>query len=191
MRAATTRDAILDAAVEYASLRGLEELSIGGLATAVEMSKSGLFAHFGSKQELQLATVGEAWGIFQSEVLLEPREDAEYQLHDLLERWLSFYERRVFAGGCFFMISAVELSARGDAVSKALADAVERQLAVLEGAVRGAIDSGELPPYKDPQETAFMLHAVLVQADSLFQVRRDRRVFDEARATVRALLAAP
>jgi len=191
MNSPDTRTVILDTAVELASVRGLEELSIGGLAATVKMSKSGLFAHFGSKQELQLATVAEAWEIFESEVLLEPTFGRQDVLAGLLERWLSFYEREVFAGGCFFVISAVELADRQDAVSKALVDAIDRQLAALEAAVRSAIESGELPARKDPGQTAFALHSVLVNADSLFQVRHDKAVFDGARATIGGLLAEP
>ena len=179
---------ILDTAVEFASVRGLEELSIGGLAATVKMSKSGLFAHFGSKQELQLATVAEAWEIFESEVLLGPSFDSQGVLAGLLGRWLSFYEREVFAGGCFFVISAVELADRQDAVSKALADAVDRQTTALEAAVRSAIESGELAARKDPGQTAFALHSVLVNAESLFHVRHDKAVFHGARAAIGELL---
>ncbi len=186
-----TRTAILDTAVVLASVRGLEELSIGGLASTVQMSKSGLFAHFGSKHGLQLATVAEAWKIFHSEVLLEPSDGRQGVLAGLLERWLSFYEREVFAGGCFFVISAVELADRQDAVSNALADAVDRQVAALEAAVRSAIASGELPARKNPGQTAFALHSVLVNADSLFQVRHDKSVFEGARAMIGELLAPP
>ncbi len=191
MGAADTRTAILDTAVELASLRGLEELSIGGLASTVKMSKSGLFAHFGSKRHLQLATVAEAWEIFDSEVLREPSDDRSGVLARLLERWLSFYEREVFAGGCLFLNAAVELADRQDVVSNALADVVERQMAALEAAVGSAIESGELPATQDPGQTAFALHSVLVNADSLFQVRRDTAVFDAARATIGELLAPP
>ena len=186
-----TRTAILDAAVDVASLGGLEELSIGGLASAVKMSKSGLFAHFGSKQELQLATIAEAWDVFESEVLLKPSDDRHGVLARLLERWLSFYEREVFAGGCLFVVGAVELAARKDAVSKALAEAVDRQLAALQAAVGSAIESGELAPPKDASQTAFALYSVLVSADLLFHVRRDRAVFDGARTTIAELLAPP
>ncbi|MDQ3720207.1 MAG: TetR/AcrR family transcriptional regulator [Actinomycetota bacterium] len=189
MSTPNTRTAILDTAVELASVRGLEELSIGGLASTVQMSKSGLFAHFGSKQELQLATVAEAWEIFKFDVLRELGDDRQGVLRGLLDRWLSFYEREVFVGGCFFIVSAVELAGREDAVSKALADVVDRQLAVLETAISSAVESGELPAGKDPGRTAVALHSVLVNADSLFKVRRDRAVFDGARATIDEFLA--
>jgi AcrR family transcriptional regulator len=184
-----TRTAILDAAVEIASLRGLEELSIGGLASTVQMSKSGLFAHFGSKHELQLATVALAWEIFEAEVLDEPDGERRGALEGLLERWLSFYEREVFAGGCFFVISAVESAGREDAVAIALKEAVDRQVEALEAAVRSADESGELRARRDAAQTAFTLFSILVNADSLFHVHGDKGVFIGARATIGDLLA--
>lgn len=135
--------------------------------------------------------MAEAWEIFDSEVLLEPSDDRQGVLARLLERWLSFYEREVFAGGCLFVIAAVELADRQDVVSNALADVVELQMTALEAAVRSAIESGEIPPNRDPGRTAFALHSVLVNADSLFQVRQDKAVFDGARATIGELLAVP
>ena len=191
MRAEGTRAAILGAAVEIGSLRGLEELTMGGLASMVDMSKSGLFAHFGSKEELQLATVARAWEIFESEVVPEPRSESDGGLEDILERWLSFFEHRTFPGGCFFVISAVEFAGLEGPVRDALADALERQTGALESAVRAADESGELRTRKDPRETAFALHSILVNANSLFIVHGDPRVFDHARATIRDLLGEP
>jgi AcrR family transcriptional regulator len=190
MKAEGTRAAILGAAVELGSLRGLEELSMGGLASTVEMSKSGLFAHFGSKEELQLATVARAWEVFESEVVPEPPDGPPPSLEDLLERWLSFFERRIFPGGCFFVISAVEFAGLGGPVRDALAHAVKRQTAALETAVRAANESGELSDARDARETAFALHSILVNANSLFIVHGDPSVFDDARATIADLLGA-
>jgi len=191
MKAEGTRGAILDAALELGSLQGLEELSLGGLASAVNMSKSGLFAHFGSKHELQLATIAQAWEVFEAEVVLDPPQSTQRGLHVLLERWLSFYQRKVFPGGCFFVLSAVEFAGRADAVAKALASAVDRQTTALEAAVRKANTSGELPIRKDPRQTAFALFSTLTNADALFQVREDPVVFDHARATIVDLLGPP
>ena len=186
--AAATRSVILDAAVELGSLRGLEDLSMGGLASAVEMSKSGLFAHFGSKQELQLATVAQAWEVFEAEVLLDPPADANGGLHGLVERWLSFYERRVFAGGCFFVVAAVEVSGQRGKVREALAEAVGAQIAALESAIDAARASGEVTARGEPDELAYELHSILVGADHLFQVREDPVVFERARAAIARLL---
>lgn len=184
MRARRTRAAILEAAIELGSVRGLEELSIGGLAAEVKMSKSGLFAHFGSKQELQLATVTQAWEIFEAQVL----DEGDDSLSGLLERWLAFYARRVFTGGCFFVIAAVELAAREDAVREALASAVEWQIAALETAVGRAQETGEVATRKESTQIAFELHSILVHADALFNVRRDPAVFERARAAIGELL---
>lgn len=188
MRAVGTRAAILDAAVRLGSLRGLEELSIGGLASKVEMSKSGLFAHFGSKEGLQLATVTRAWQIFEAEVVPFPREGIDPSLGALLERWLSFFERKVLPGGCFFVIAAVESAGLDGPVHDALARALEDEIAALEAAVRVANESGELPADRDPSRTAFALHSILVNANSIFVARGDRGVFDDARVTIGELL---
>ncbi len=191
MRAERTRAAILGAAVHLGSLRGLGELSIGGLASTVEMSKSGLFAHFGSKEELQLATVTQAWHIFEEEVVPFPREGIDPSLEALLERWLSFFERKVLPGGCFFVIAAVEFAGLDGPVNDALARALEDQIAAIEAAVRVANESGELPAGKDPSGTAFALHSILVNANSVFIVRGDRGVLADARVAIGELLGRP
>jgi AcrR family transcriptional regulator len=183
-----TRSTILAAAVELGSLRGLEELSMGELASTVQMSKSGLFAHFGSKQELQLATVAEAWEIFESQVLREGPEDADSPLSAMLERWLSFHERKVFAGGCFFAISAVEFAGRDDSVSTALTTALDRQTAALEAAVHRAGQSGEIRVPKNISQIAFGLQSILASVDSLYRVNGEPAVFAYARATISELL---
>lgn len=159
---------------------------MGGLASTVEMSKSGLFAHFGSKRELQLATVARAWEIFESDVM----PGGERGLVELLERWLSFYERRVFPGGCFFVVSAVEFAAFEGPVRDALATAVERQVGALESALEDAHERGELSGEKHLGETAFAIHSILVNANSHFVMNGDPSIFDLARATIGDLLGA-
>lgn len=160
---------------------------MGGLASTVEMSKSGLFAHFGSKQELQLATVARAWEIFESDVM----PDGARGLVGLLERWLSFYERRVFPGGCFFVVSAVEFAAFEGPVRDALSAAVDRQVGALESALEEARERRELSGERDPRETAFAIHSILVNANSHFVMNGDSSVFDLARATIGDLLGEP
>lgn len=153
---------------------------MGGLAATVDMSKSGLFA--------QLATVARAWEIFETETVPAAGERSHTWLVELLERWLSFYERRVFPGGCFFVVSAVEFAALDGPVRDALAATVERQVDTLEAALRDARENGELAGYKDPRETAFALHSVLVNANSHFVMNGDAEAFDLARATIGELL---
>src|SRR5881628_977116 len=109
-----TRGTILRAAASLATVDGLEGLSIGNLAAAIGMSKSGLYAHFGTKLELQLATVGEAERILAEEVV-QPALAARPglgQLAAVCEAFFSYVERRVFPGGCFFAATALEMGAR-------------------------------------------------------------------------------
>ncbi|MGH3179523.1 MAG: TetR/AcrR family transcriptional regulator, partial [Streptosporangiaceae bacterium] len=106
-----TRSTILRAAASLATVDGLEGLSIGNLAAATGMSKSGLYAHFGTKQELQLATVAEAERILTEEVI-QPALAASPGLGQLAaacEAFFSYVERRVFPGGCFFAATALEM----------------------------------------------------------------------------------
>src|SRR3954453_19255970 len=105
-----SRQKILRAAANLAAIEGIEGLSIGNLAAHIGMSKSGLYAHFGSKQELQLATVETAREIFEAEVV-EPSQTISNPLEHvqaLCDAFLSYVERRVFPGGCFFASTAAE-----------------------------------------------------------------------------------
>src|SRR5690349_239203 len=118
-----TRGAILRAAASLATVDGLEGLSIGNLAAAIGMSKSGLYAHFGSKEELQLATVDEAERILTEEVV-QPALAARpglAQLAAACEAFFSYVERRVFPGGCFFAATALEMGARPGPVKERVA----------------------------------------------------------------------
>ena len=118
-----TRAAILRAATSLATVEGLEGLSIGHLADAIGMSKSGLYAHFGSKQELQVATVEEAERVLQAEVIapaLAARPGLD-QLATACEAYLSYVERRVFPGGCFMASAALEMGTRPGPVKDLIA----------------------------------------------------------------------
>src|SRR3954465_11861213 len=118
-----TRSAILRGAASLATVDGLDGLSIGNLATAIGISKSGLYAHFGSKEELQLATVAEAERILTEEVI-EPALAARPGLPQLAaagEGFFSYVQRRVFPGGCFFAATSLEMGARPGPVKDRLA----------------------------------------------------------------------
>src|ERR687891_743618 len=109
-----TRDAILGRAMDLASLEGLEGLTIGRLATQLSMSKSGLFAHFGSKEDLQLATIETARTRFIDQVI-RPAFEAEHglpRLWNLCDSWIGHVEDEVFSGGCFFAAAASEFDGR-------------------------------------------------------------------------------
>jgi AcrR family transcriptional regulator len=182
-----TRATILAEAARLATVDGLEGLSIGGLATATGMSKSGLYAHFGSKQDLQLATIESARHTFIAEVLM-PALDAPQGVRRLLaacEAFLSHVERRVFPGGCFFAAAAAEFGTRPGAVRDAVAAQQRDWLELLERLARKAVERGQLEPDVDPAQLAFELNAVLVAANTSFTLRGDAAVFERARAAVR------
>lgn len=184
-----TLAAILTAAGELASLQGLEQLSMRALASASGMSKSGLYAHFSSKEELQLATVEHALAVFEEKVLSGPTGDLDPELGGLLARWLAFFELRIFPGGCFLIVAAVEFAHRPGPVRDALEKAIDREIAELATAIQRAKEKGELHADLDTSQTAFELHCVLMNAHALFQLKNDPAVFERARAAIHRLLA--
>ena len=148
-----TRSAILRAAASLATVDGLEGLSIGHLAAAIGMSKSGLYAHFGSKQELQLATVQEAGRIFAGEVV-QPALAAPAGLAQLAAVCEAFFEhlrRRTFPGGCFFAGAALEMGTRPGPVKEAVAGFQAGFVDLLRGFAATAIAQHELPAGRGPR----------------------------------------
>ena len=182
-----TRAAILRAAASLATVDGLEGLSIGHLATATGMSKSGLYAHFDSKQELQLATVEEAERIFTAEVV-QPALAARpglAQLAAVCEAFLGYVQRRVFPGGCFFAATALEMGTRPGPVKDRVAAIQSGFTAQLRAFAVTAVEQHELPAGEDPDRLAFELHAILLAADTKFVLYDDPAVLDLARQVVR------
>ena len=182
-----TRSAILRTAASLATLEGLEGLSIGNLAAATGISKSGLYAHFGSKQELQLATVEEAERILNDEVV-QPALAADPGLPRLAaacEAFFSYVERRVFPGGCFFAATSLEMGARPGPVKDRLAAIQSDFTALLASFAATAVQQHELPASEDPDSLAFELHAILLGADTKFVLYDDPAVLAMARQVVR------
>ncbi len=185
-----TRGAIVRAAASLATVDGLEGLSIGHLAAATGMSKSGLYAHFGSKQELQLATVAEAERIFDEEVV-QPALAARpglAQLAAVCEAYLDYLQRRVFPGGCFFAVTALEMGTRPGPVKERVAAIYSGYTALLRTFAATAAERHELPAREDPDRLAFELHAILLAADARFVLHDDPAVLDLARQVVRQRL---
>jgi AcrR family transcriptional regulator len=181
-----TRDAILARAVELASVDGLEGLTIGRLATELELSKSGLFRHFGSKQELQLATVERAMALFRREVL-EPAAAAEpglARLRAMLESYLSYLEREVLPGGCFISAAGTEFDGRPGPVRDAVAASSLDWGSELRRQAEIARDRGELSKDVDPEQLVFELNAYTTLANSVHQLHGDAGAFDRARAAI-------
>ena len=187
-----TRGAILRTAASLATVDGLEGLSIGNLAAALGMSKSGLYAHFGSKQELQLATVEEAGRIFAAEVV-EPALAAPAglgQLKAVCEAFFEHLERRTFPGGCFFAGAALEMGTRPGPVKEAVAGFQSAFVDLLRGFAATAIERRELPPGEDPDALAFELNGIILAADANFVLHDNTAVLDMARRVVRRRLTA-
>lgn len=189
-RGDATRASILRVAVDVGSMEGLEALTVGRLATALEMSKSGLFAHFGSKEELQLATVEAAREIFVEEVVAPALAAAPGlpRLRALCEAWLLHAERARHKGGCFFSQAAAEFDGRPGPVRDRIAESLHEWIAGLEGAVKAAVLAGHLPKRTDAAQLAFELHAFETAADSASQLFNDEKAFARARAAIRARL---
>jgi AcrR family transcriptional regulator len=186
-----TRRAILSAAASLATIDGLEGLSIGNLAAATGISKSGLYAHFGSKQELQLATVEEAERILHDEVV-RPALAASPglgQLAALCEAFLSYVERRVFPGGCFFAATSLEMGARPGPVKERLAAVQSDFTELLRSFAATAIEQHELAAHEDPDLLAFELHSILLGADTKFVLHDDPAYLELARQVLRLRLA--
>jgi AcrR family transcriptional regulator len=158
-----TRAAILDAALGQASHMGLEGLSIGALAEVTRMSKSGVFAHFGSREELQISVIREYHARFEEEVFFpaihEPR--GLPRLRALFERWI----RRVSVeldSGCIYISGAVEFDDRPGPVRDALASMVRAWQSALDRAIRIAVEEGHLQPDTDPTQMLFELHGLIL-----------------------------
>lgn len=181
-KGAQTRATILERAVDVASAEGLEGLTIGRLAAELGMSKSGLFAHFGSKQELQLATVGAAAARFY-EAVIEPSLSAPEgapRLRAIGERYLDHLD--LYSGGCFWGATSAEYDDRPGPVRDAIAAALDGWLAEL---TRQAGIAG----VEQPDGFAFELYSVVMGANSRYRLSGDERVFEYARGALARLEA--
>jgi AcrR family transcriptional regulator len=188
-----TRESILQAAADLASVEGLEGLTIGRLATELGMSKSGLFAHFGSKEELQLATIDAARRRFVEHVVKPSRHlpRGRERVEGLLRDWLAYYRAEVFDGGCFFHTVKAEFDSRPtSAVRKVVIDDAREFLAFLTRELRKAQEAGDLDKSVEPEQIAFELDALGAAAHQQFQLMHDPAVFDRAERAMTARLDA-
>jgi AcrR family transcriptional regulator len=188
-----SREAILNEAAQLATVEGIDGLSIGRLADAVGMSKSGLFAHFGSKQELQLATIETAGALFAEQVV-EPALHAPTgieRLRRLAENFLRHVEERVYPGGCFFASVAAEMDTRPGPVRDLAVALTADWLGQIETAVRDAVAEGAIDASEDPAQLAFELNAYLLLANAQFVISQEPAPIEQARlALTRRLRAA-
>ena len=181
---ASRRADILERAVEVASEEGLEGLTIGRLSTELGLSKSGLFGHFGSKEELQLAAVEAANAIFLREVvqpaLSEPEGAA--RLRAYCDHWVGYLERKVFSGGCFFQAAAAEFDSRPGPVRDKLRDGQRQWLDELAKQARTA-------GADDPEQLAFEVYSLVAGANGRHQLFDDEQAFARARQAIDRLLS--
>ena len=181
-----TRDTIVRTAAALATADGLDGLSIGNVAAELGMSKSGLHAHFGSKTELQLATVAEAARIFDAEVI-QPALAAPAglgQLAAVCEAFFEYLERRTFPGGCFLTSAALEIGTRPGPVRDLIASFQARFGDLIRGFAATALARHELVAGEDPDRLAFELNGIMLAADTNFVLHDDPAVLDLARQIV-------
>lgn len=165
-RGERTRTAVLDAAVELASQVGLDGLSLGQLAATLGVSKSGLFAHWRAKEELQLATIDRAAEQWREQIVL-PALQAPAGIRRLWavhERRLAFYRAALLPGGCFFAKVEFEYAARPGPVRDRIVTALADWTGFLERLVAEAVAAGELPDDTDPRQLAYEIEAFGVAA---------------------------
>jgi AcrR family transcriptional regulator len=185
-KGARTRESILRVAVNLASVEGLEGLTIGRLADELRMSKSGLFAHFGSKEELQLATVDMAREIFVEHVI-RPALSSPVgmpRLWALCANWLEHVESRVFEGGCFFTAASFEFDSRPGPVRASIVAAMRKWLSTLSRAVDDAMKAGHLQPSVHPQQFAFEIYSLAIGAHWGHQLLGDKQALSHVRSTI-------
>jgi len=186
-----SRGVILNAAARLATTRGLEGLSIGDLAQHIGMSKSGLYAHFKSKEELELATIETAAGIFQSDVIDKVPESVggRARVSALTDAFLQHLERRIFPGGCFFATVTAQLAPHPgrtrDRVMQVQAAWVEQFTSALHQAREG----GEIPRDADLDQMAFEITAMMLRANFAWILTEDKRALEQARAGVENVLS--
>ena len=187
-----SRGAILRAAASLAVTDGLAGLSIGSVAAALGIPKSGLRAHFRSAADLQLATVAEAARIFAAEVM-QPALAAPpglSQLTAVCEAFFAYLERRTFPGGCFLASAALEMGVRPGPVTELLGEVQSRFGALIRGSAAAAVEKNELPADEDPDRLAFELNGIMLATDTNYVLHDDPAVLDLARQIVHQRLAA-
>jgi AcrR family transcriptional regulator len=191
-QATKTRSEILSIAVDVASAEGLEGISIGRLAAELKMSKTGIFAHFGSKEQLQLATVEAAKQIFMEQVVQPALQSPQgiSRLKAMLESWLGYVERIVFRGGCFFAAASAEFDSRPGAVRDQIAALTKAWMVGLQEEIAFAQSKKEIPAFIRPAQLAFELHAYVQEANWAFKLFNDKSAFLLARRAIADRIAA-
>ncbi len=185
-----THELILETAMNIASIEGLKSLTIGRLADEVGLSKSGLYAHFGSKEQLQLETVEAAGEVWQREVLLPGLDGtaALDRLRGVPEAFFSYVERAVFPGGCLFAALLAEFDAEPGPIHDAIETGMHGYLQLLENLTGEARNDGDLRDDVDPAQVAFEIEGALHFANYMYVLTGDRGMLDRGRKIVADIL---
>ena len=187
-----TREAIVEHAIDVASLEGLEGLTIGRLAADMHMSKAGVVGGFGSKEALQLATLEGAIAVWRREVWdrVADIEPGLPRLRAVCEAWATYLQGDVFPGGCFLTAASFEFDGRSGPVRDAIESAMDLWLRVLAREARTAVEQGDLPERTDPDQVAFELNALAVGANQARQLHGAGDVKERTLAAMERVLAA-
>jgi AcrR family transcriptional regulator len=186
-----SRARVVEQAAKLATIEGLEGLSIGRLAEVAGLPKSSVHALFGSKENLQLATISAARDSFITEVVAPALGSAgpgRERLLGLCEGYLSYVERRVFPGGCFFVAASAEVGAQAGRVHDEVARVQQQWRDLLAAEARTAAEKGELPDGTDPAQLAFELGVILAGTDIVSVLHDDHHAISRARTAIRTRL---
>ena len=189
--AAQTRAAIIDRAVQTASVEGLEGVTIGRLADDLGLSKAGVIGHFGNKAVLQRAALQQARAIFTAQVwdVAEGEEPGLPRLRAVCEAWIKHITHSPFPGGCFMCTVATEWDAREGELHDDVKKNWRLWLKVLAREAATARDHGDLAPDADPDQIAFELNAIAMGLNQSLQLFDDRRAPARARRAVSRVLS--
>ncbi|MBM7863583.1 TetR/AcrR family transcriptional regulator [Lentzea nigeriaca] len=186
-----TRQRILDRSLAIASAEGLEGLTIGRLADELGMSKAGLLGHFGTKEGLQLAVVDEAAAVFAREVPQRVKQlpSGLPRLKAVCEAWVSYLEREVLPGGCFFTAATTEFDGRSGRVRDALAGMNALWRRDLRIHTRRAISDGDLPADTDVEQLVYEIIGIMLALNHFLQLEHDSAAPARARKALDRLFS--
>lgn len=190
---ASSRSSAVEAAIDLASIEGLEGITIGRLASELSMSKSGLIGRFGDKQALQQAVLAAAVQRF-TEAVWRPAASLDPglpRLEAIVDAWIAHLRRGVFPGGCFVTTASVEYDARPGPLRDDVAAVVRRWLGVLEAEAAVAREAGDLPAERDPADVAFELHSLASGGSVAGRLTDDDDALDRTRRAMRRAIGLP
>lgn len=185
-----TRIRILEHATHLASIEGLEGLTIGRMAKDLLMSKSGLFAHFGSRESLQLAVLEFAQERFEAFVFgpAERRDPGMDTLKVIIEQWFALIEGEVFPGGCFYTAAAMEFDSRPGPIGNKISETYQRWQDILLHHINEAMNRLEMEPSTKPQGTLIELLALIQHANWHYQLYQKEEVLEAIRKAIQSRL---